>query len=195
MLIGSVLIVHEISFYYTEMMRKLHLICTALLVINLLVFSSTPALAKRSPPTKDMSRFEQIYLSRMINQDQLMVIMAQQCYQSVTREKIRELCQQIMISHSGEKKLLQDTLYNWHSMLYNPTIKSRELAKIFSGKATGAASYDYRWMNMMAALQAQSMQISQRCTEQATRAEMVQICKNVIRDHSAELRRMRDSSS
>ena len=155
-----------------------------------LLLAATPAYASAPAPDRATARYEIRFMEEMIDHHFMAVQMAQLCQQRAVHQDLRSLCNSIVAAQSSEITQMQNWLSTWYGVSYQPEMTSREQAQMNELASKTGADFEIMFMQMM--IQHHSIAISraEECVDKAYHPELLDLCENIIRTQSAEIRQM-----
>lgn len=155
--------------------------------------SNAPAstTASTAAPNEAAARYEQKFMTGMIDHHQMAIEMAEMCLSRAVHDELRQLCQNIIAAQSAEIRQLQDWLKNWYGVAYSPMMsKAAARDMMHLGGLTGA-EFEIAFMDMMIEHHEGAVEEGRRCIERAYHKPLVELCHDIIATQTAEIEQMR----
>ena len=141
-------------------------------------------------PATSTANYEIKFMTNMIDHHQMAIEMAQLCLTRAVHSELGELCQSIISAQSAEIQQMQSWLQRWYGVTYEPSMKRGDQKMLDRLASLSGAEFEIAFMEMMIQHHQKAITEAQTCLEKASHAELVRLCRNIIRTQSAEIEQL-----
>ncbi|HLZ36639.1 MAG TPA: DUF305 domain-containing protein [Mycobacteriales bacterium] len=160
-------------------------------MLALLVGAASAASAGQTVASRPTAPYDVRFMTNMIDHHAMAVQMAQVCQRRAVHGQLRGLCVTISASQQREIRQMRTWLRAWYRTDHAPMMmpgmgqQMRRLGQ-FSGRM-----FEIHFMNMMIPHHQEAVRDARTCVNRADHRELRQLCRNIIRTQTAEIRQMR----
>lgn len=162
------------------------------LLVFLMGFVS-PAAASEPAADRTTTRFEIMFMTNMIDHHAMAVHMAQMCRDKAVHGQLLTLCKDIRTGQRREIREMRSWLRDWydtdHKLAKHMT--DAEARLMHEMEAMPGRLFEIHFMTMMIPHHQQAIREATTCLDRADHRDLRQLCRNIIKTQTAEIRMMR----
>ena len=168
-------------------------VMAAAAAVALLVGFASPAAA--SEPARDgtTARVEIRFMTNMIDYHAMAVHMAAMCRDKAVHGKLLTLCKDIKTGQRREIREMRAWLRDWYDTDHKPAMHTTEAEArlMHEMEAMSGRLFEIHFMTMMIPHHQQAIREATTCLDRADHRDLRQLCRNIIKTQTAEIRVMR----